>query len=89
MQECAQAEQWDGLIELEQIRTSIIEHLIKHDNGVLWRNGELDKKSELIRSILEVDGETKRLAQGWKGELQEILGSIDNEKKINKAYETP
>lgn len=89
MQECVRAEQWDGLIELEQLRASIIDELMKHENDVLWTGSELEKKGELIRSILEMDGEIKSLTQRWKGELQEMLGSIDNEKKLNKAYETP
>lgn len=89
MQEYARTEQWDGLIELERIRASITDELMKYENDVLWIGSDIGRKNELIRSILEMDGEIKSLTQGWKSELQEILGSIDNEKKLNKAYKTP
>lgn len=89
MEECARAEQWDSLSELEQIRVSITDELMEHENETLWTGGDREIKGELIRSILEMDGEIKRRALGWKDELQDMLGSIDNEKKLSKAYRAP
>lgn len=88
MGECARAEQWDKLVELEHIRASITHDLMSHEQNVLLNSDDLKKKEVLIRSILEADAAIKKLAEGWMGELQVILGSIDNEKKLNKAYET-
>ncbi|HUW50196.1 MAG TPA: flagellar protein FliT [Sulfuricella sp.] len=89
MLEHVRAEQWGQLVELEKIRASITHDLIKSENEGLWTGSELEKKGNLIRSILEADAEIKKLTEGWMGELQEMMGSIGNEKKLNKAYETP
>lgn len=89
MQECARSEQWDRLIELEKIRAATTNDLMKYESEALWQNAELEKKGDLIRSTLEMDVEISRLTQAWKSELQELLDSIDNAKKLSKAYDTP
>lgn len=89
MLEFARQGDWDRLIELEQSRAAIGESLAAREDESLWRPAEREKKRALIRSILDADTEIKALTQSWMGELQEILGSIDTEKKLHKAYGTP
>lgn len=89
MLELARHSEWDRLVESEQKRSAIVETLMKHEMSSAWSQAEQVKKSDLIRAILETDDEIKSLTQAWMGELQEILGSIGAEKKLQKAYETP
>lgn len=89
MLELARQAEWDRLMESERKRAAIATALMKHEENSVWSQADQEKKAELIRSILEADGETRQLAQDWMGELQEILGSIGTEKKLSKAYEIP
>lgn len=88
LQLAGQAE-WDRLVELEQDRAAITDVLMKNESMATWTEEARSRKAELIRSILEMDNQIKSLTQDWMGELHEILGSIDTEKKLHKAYESP
>ncbi|BAN35467.1 hypothetical protein SCD_n01646 [Sulfuricella denitrificans skB26] len=89
MLEAANQAEWDRLIELVQVRAALTDTLMKQENEDLWAREEQFRKGELIHKTLSADKEIKMLTEAWKGELQEILGSIGAEKKLLKAYETP
>lgn len=85
----AQQGDWDALIECELKRNAWVERMMGQDVSSITNAVEQQKTGEIIRNILAADGEIKTLTEAWKGELQEILGSIGTEKKLSKAYETP
>lgn len=80
---------WDALIESELKRNALVERMMGQNESSIMNTVEQQKAGEIIRKILAADTEIKTLTEAWKGELQEILGSIGTEKKLNKAYETP
>ena len=81
--------EWDQLIEFVQLRATLTDTLMKLDNQGLWGREEQGQKAELIRKTLSADEEIKKLTEAWMGELQEILGSIGTEKKLQQTYEVP
>lgn len=85
----AQNGEWDALIEGELKRSALVERMMAQNEPPATGATEQQKTGEIIKNILAADGEIKTLTEAWKGELQEILGSIGTEKKLNKAYETP
>jgi len=89
MLSAAQNGDWDSLIEGELKRNALVERLMAQTEKVITDTVEQQKTSEIIQHILAADREIKTLTEAWKGELQEILGSIGIEKKLSKAYETP
>jgi flagellar protein FliT len=89
MLNAAQNGDWDALIQGELERNAWVERLKAQTEKAITNSVEQQKTGEIIRKILAADGEIKTLTEAWKGELQEILGSIGTEKKLNKAYETP
>jgi len=81
---------WDALLEFELKRNALLEDRMA--KGEILTDGDAAEEKQmaaLIRDILEADAEIKTLTRAWMGELQDILGSIGTEKKLNKAYETP
>lgn len=86
MLESARQGDWNGLIELERKRGRLLEDLASGEQGGSQEPEVQEKKAVLIRQILEIDGETRELAEAWLKELQEILGSVDTEQKLQKAY---
>ncbi len=89
MLDAARNGDWDALIESELKRNALVERMMGQNEPSIMNTLEQQKSGEIMRNILAADTEIKTLAEAWKGELQEILGSIDIEKKLNKAYETP
>ena len=89
MLNAAQNGDWDALIEGELKRNALVERMMVKSESSVMNTVEQQKIGEIIRHILAADGEIKTLTEAWKGELQDILGSIGTEKKLHKAYESP
>lgn len=89
MLDAAQNGDWDVLLEAELKRNTWVERLRLQNVSSITNTVDQKKAGEIIRHILAADSEIKTLTEAWKGELQEILGSIGTEKKLSKAYETP
>lgn len=89
MLDAAQNGDWDVLLEAELKRNAWVERMRLQNVSSIKNTVEQQKAGEIIRHILAADSEIKTLTEAWKGELQEILGSIGTEKKLSKAYETP
>ena len=85
----AQNGDWDALIEGELKRGALVERMMAQNEPSIMSAIEQQKTGETIKNILAADGEIRMLTEAWKGELQEILGSIGTGKKLSKAYETP
>ena len=89
MLNAAQNDDWGALIEGELKRNALVERMMVQNESSIMNTLEQQKTGEIIRHILAADGEIKKLTEAWKGELQEILGSVGTEKKLHKAYESP
>lgn len=89
MLDAAQKGDWDALIESELKRNAWVERMRVQNESSITNTVEQHKVGEIIRHILAADSEIKMLTEAWKGELQEILGSVGTEKKLHKAYESP
>jgi flagellar protein FliT len=85
MLEAAQKNDWDRLIKLEQSRAECEKELRDGDKSA-WAGTQAAQKTELIRSILDADNQTRRLTQVWMGEMQKSLGSISAGEKLKQAY---
>lgn len=85
----ASAEEWDELIELVGIRAALTDSLMAQEDRELWGLEEQVKKNMLIHNMLATDEEIKILTKSWMAEIQERLGSIGTERKLQKAYDTP
>lgn len=81
---------WDALLEFELKRNALLEDLMAKGSKPIDSDAAEEKEmAELIHDILDADDEIKKLVKAWMAELQNILGSIGTEKKLNKAYQTP
>ncbi|MHB1591893.1 MAG: flagellar protein FliT [Sulfuricella sp.] len=89
MLNAAQKGDWDALIESELKRNAWVERMRVQNESPIMNTVEQQKAGEIIRHILAADSEIKTLTEAWKGELQEILGSIGTEKKLSTAYGIP
>lgn len=89
MLEAANQGEWDPLVELVRERAMQTEALMKKDRADLWNPEAQGQKADLIRQVIAADEEIKALTEAWMVELQEMLGSISTEKKLQQTYETP
>jgi len=84
---CARQNEWDRLVALEQARTTISGDLAKSANKNLPKQINPVKLRKLILDILDTDKEIKVLIESWREQLQKILGSLGNEKKLLNFYD--
>lgn len=89
MLDAARNDEWDVLIEAERKREAQVERIAAQDGLLAMTVAEQEKTSETIQNILIADEEIKALTATWMGELQEMLGSIGTEKKLQQTYEVP
>lgn len=76
---------WDDLSRLDVDRALIFSQVVEADL-ISTQPEDITAKTDLIQSILECDEQTKALAQIWQQELREVLGSMDNERRLADAY---
>lgn len=86
MRDAARRAEWDTLIELELSRGPFLE-VLQETDLLSWPPEQAHKKVELIKVTLDNDAETRAFAQARLQDLRATIGSIDTEKKLNKAYE--
>ena len=83
----AQDGRWDDLIEMETARRNLIAEASGVEVTVL-DDALVARKKDLIRDILAADAQIKALTQAWMGELQDVLTSVQVERKLIRAYES-
>ena len=87
MLETARQGEWDLLIALERSRVVNSSLLIKRESLSNYARGYREKVRELIQEILANDEEIRMLVEPRQRELLNIVGSLNTEKKLHKAYE--
>lgn len=86
MLEAARAEQWDTLIELEQSRDGLLAQVMQAP-VIPADPQQAAETARLIRSILAADQQIQGLTRAWMDEINGVLGSVQAEKKLLKAYD--
>lgn len=81
----ARESRWDDLTVLDVQRAGCLAHVAEADL-ISTRPAEIEIKAQLIQSILECDEQTRALVHARRSELSELLGSMDNERKLADAY---
>lgn len=87
MMDAAREGDWDLLIELEQARARLSKALLDQARSSSNFLADQPEKAGLIRNILACDAETKLLIVPRQQELKATFGSIDTEKKLQRAYD--
>lgn len=82
----AQSEDWEQLVSTADARAST-EAVLREQDHFAWQNEPARRKAEIIQEILAVDAKIKQLAGARLDALQGMLGSINTEMKLKKAYE--
>lgn len=81
----AREERWDDLLVLDAAREAYLSKVVEA-GLVSTQPADVEARIELIQSILECDDQTKSLSLARQSELSEVLGSMDNERKLENAY---
>lgn len=85
MLQAAREQRWDDLAMLGNEREARLAQVMEADI-VSTRPADIAEKTELIQNTLDCDEQTRVLVRAWQGELVEMLGSVDNERKLADAY---
>ncbi len=84
MLEAAGKNERDELIRLEGVRFGLVSTLQGTDVG---HSPNQDRIAEVIRKILACDGQIKAMVEAWMIDLQGVIASVGNEKKLSEAYD--
>jgi hypothetical protein len=85
MLQAAREERWDDLSILDGERQECFAKVVEIDL-VSTKPANIAACTELIQSILECDEQTKALVKAWQSEMAEVLGTMDNSRKLADAY---
>ena len=85
MLSAAQNGDWEGLVNIEIERRSVLSPLTNLE--IDYRIAGLEEeKNSCIRNILELDQQIRALTEAWMGEMRETLASVQSQRKIAQAY---
>lgn len=78
--------QWDQLVELEKQCSRHVEVMKTQDVGISTDENTRLRKMELIRKILEDDAEIRNHTEPWVAQLQRIMQSTGQERRLQQTY---
>ena len=78
--------QWDQLVELEKQCSQHVEIMKTQDVTIPSNESARLRKVELIRRILADDAEIRNHTEPWVGQLQRIMHSTGQERRLQQAY---
>lgn len=78
--------QWDQLVELEKQCSQQVEIMKTQDVGIPPNESARLRKVELIRKILADDAEIRNHTEPWVGQLQRIMHSTGQERRLQQTY---
>ena len=85
MREAAVHSQWDNLVELEKQCSQRVAFIKPLDAAPLDESTRL-RKVALIRKILADDAEIRNRTEPWMAQLQRIMKSVGQERRLLDAY---
>jgi flagellar protein FliT len=78
--------EWDQLVELEKQCSQHVEVMKIQDTGILPDESTRLRKVELIRKILADDAEIRNHTEPWMAQLQRIMHSSGQERRLQQTY---
>jgi flagellar protein FliT len=78
--------QWDQLEKLEKQCSQHVEVMKTQDMGIPPDESIRLRKMELIRKILEDDAEIRNHTEPWVAQLQRIMHSTGQERRLQQTY---
>lgn len=85
MLKAARDERWDDLPAMDAERQDCFSRVVKADL-VSTKPADAAARIELIQNILECDEQTRTLVKAWQNEMAEVLGSMDNARRLADVY---
>lgn len=86
MLEAARNDDWDRLVALEKDCKKLVDELIAGSGSQPLSSQFQRRKAEIIRKVLADDAEIRNITEPWMAQLQHILGSAGQEKRLRQAY---
>lgn len=86
MLDAARHGQWETLTDLEHKRSAVLAELLADTDNSEIPGAMAAQVASLIGVIQGMDAETRSLAESWRDELRELLGSMGTERKLSQTY---
>ncbi|MBI5659689.1 MAG: flagellar protein FliT [Nitrosomonadales bacterium] len=86
MREAAAQGEWDRLVELEKQCGLRVEAMKARNEAAAPDENTRLRKVALIRKILADDAEIRNYTEPWMAQLQRILRSAGQERRLQRAY---
>jgi flagellar protein FliT len=86
MREAAVHSQWDNLVELEKQCSQRVAFMKPVDASTPLDESSRLRKVALIRKILADDAEIRNRTEPWMAQLQRIMKSVGQERRLLDAY---
>lgn len=86
MHEAAVRGEWDQLIDLEQKCREEVAAIQPLDEKITLDEQARQYKAQLIKKILAQDADIRSRTQAWMGQLQNIIQSTRQERRLLQAY---
>ncbi len=77
---------WNELISLEQQCSQRVQSMKEQDATMSLNESSRLQKAALIRKILADDAEIRNHTQPWMAQLQRIMGSASQERRLQQTY---
>jgi len=86
MLQAVRRQDWDGLVEAERRCAGVIARLKAADAEAKLNEAERSHKAEIIRRVLAQDAEIRRLLDPRMLELEHMLNTAGNRRRVDDAY---
>ena len=86
MRAAAAQEDWDRLVELEKQCSQHVAAMKSADEAAALDEALRLKKVALIRKILADDAEIRNKVDPWLAQIQRLLQSVRQERRLQQAY---
>lgn len=87
MLKAAREERWDDLTAMDAERQDCISRVVEAGADLVsTKPAEIAARIEIIQGILDCDEQTRLLVKTWQSEMREVMGTMDNSRKLADAY---
>lgn len=84
----AKDSEWEELIKLEKACRTLAQKLVQDEEEPVLSTEEQQRKIDLIRQILADDAEIRTITEPWMSKLQEMIGTTNRARNLNKTYQS-
>ncbi|MCL4410687.1 MAG: flagellar protein FliT [Gammaproteobacteria bacterium] len=82
----ARKDDWAALIESEMVYVAEVEKLQNYEIDAMLDEGQQEQKLELLEQLLEQDKEIRERLLARRQELEKLISSASQKKKVEDAY---